>query len=149
MLNGNTPCIICKSLTICFTYYLQEVNIEFEAYSISDNDYGGIKKLLQQVQSFQNPRPVFCSLLKGSLLFQGEWLFVPLLFAPPLVTVFKFAMSWNAFLFMCSLPEILVSFQTLWTKKNIFYFLREEEFGLQFSGDAVHCGREGRAMVFM
>lgn len=34
--------------------YLQEVNIEFEAYSISDNDYGGIKKLLQQVWSFQN-----------------------------------------------------------------------------------------------
>ncbi|XP_031244483.1 BRCA2 and CDKN1A-interacting protein [Mastomys coucha] len=27
----------------------EEVNIEFEAYSISDNDYGGIKKLLQQL----------------------------------------------------------------------------------------------------
>ncbi|ELR51219.1 BRCA2 and CDKN1A-interacting protein, partial [Bos mutus] len=27
----------------------QEVNIEFEAYSISDNDYDGIKKLLQQL----------------------------------------------------------------------------------------------------
>lgn len=30
---------------------LQEVNIEFEAYAISDNDYDGIKKLLQQVLS--------------------------------------------------------------------------------------------------
>uniref|UniRef100_A0A8C6D0F0 BRCA2 and CDKN1A-interacting protein n=1 Tax=Moschus moschiferus TaxID=68415 RepID=A0A8C6D0F0_MOSMO len=28
---------------------LEEVNIEFEAYSISDNDYDGIKKLLQQL----------------------------------------------------------------------------------------------------
>ena len=27
----------------------EEVNIEFEAYSISDNDYDGIKKLLQQL----------------------------------------------------------------------------------------------------
>lgn len=27
----------------------QEVNIEFEAHSISDNDYNGIRKLLQQV----------------------------------------------------------------------------------------------------
>ncbi|ELK11833.1 BRCA2 and CDKN1A-interacting protein [Pteropus alecto] len=26
----------------------EEVNVEFEAYSISDNDYDGIKKLLQQ-----------------------------------------------------------------------------------------------------
>ncbi|XP_016065993.1 PREDICTED: BRCA2 and CDKN1A-interacting protein, partial [Miniopterus natalensis] len=29
--------------------YLQEVNVEFEAYAISDNDYDGIKKLLQQL----------------------------------------------------------------------------------------------------
>ena len=35
-----------------FVCHLQEVNIEFEAYSISDNDYDGIKKLLQQVLSF-------------------------------------------------------------------------------------------------
>lgn len=35
-----------------FVCHLQEVNIEFEAYSISDNDYDGIKKLLQQVWSF-------------------------------------------------------------------------------------------------
>lgn len=35
-----------------FVCYLQEVNIEFEAFSISDNDYDGIKKLLQQVLSF-------------------------------------------------------------------------------------------------
>lgn len=48
--NGNAACIISKPVMI----YLQEVNIEFEAYSISDNDYGGIKKLLQQVWSFQN-----------------------------------------------------------------------------------------------
>ena len=27
-----------------FVCHLQEVNIEFEAYSISDNDYDGIKK---------------------------------------------------------------------------------------------------------
>lgn len=45
-----SACIISKPVMI----YLQEVNIEFEAYSISDNDYGGIKKLLQQVWSFQN-----------------------------------------------------------------------------------------------
>uniref|UniRef100_A0A3Q1MNG4 BRCA2 and CDKN1A-interacting protein n=2 Tax=Bos TaxID=9903 RepID=A0A3Q1MNG4_BOVIN len=32
-----------------FVCHLQEVNIEFEAYSISDNDYDGIKKLLQQL----------------------------------------------------------------------------------------------------
>lgn len=32
----------------CFS---QEVNIEFEAHSISDNDCNGIKKLLQQVRS--------------------------------------------------------------------------------------------------
>uniref|UniRef100_A0A8D1DDB3 BRCA2 and CDKN1A-interacting protein n=1 Tax=Sus scrofa TaxID=9823 RepID=A0A8D1DDB3_PIG len=31
------------------TEVLAEVNIEFEAYSISDNDYDGIKKLLQQL----------------------------------------------------------------------------------------------------
>lgn len=37
---------------ICFVCYLQEVNIDFEAYSISDNDYDGIKKLLQQVLLF-------------------------------------------------------------------------------------------------
>lgn len=36
---------MCDNL--CFTP--QEVNIEFEAHSISDNDYNGIKKLLQQV----------------------------------------------------------------------------------------------------
>lgn len=35
----------------CFVC-LQEVNVEFEAYSISHNDYDGIKKLLQQVVSF-------------------------------------------------------------------------------------------------
>ncbi|MBZ3888947.1 BRCA2 and CDKN1A-interacting protein [Sciurus carolinensis] len=27
----------------------EEVNVEFEAYSISDNDHAGIKKLLQQL----------------------------------------------------------------------------------------------------
>ncbi|XP_010713152.1 BRCA2 and CDKN1A-interacting protein-like [Meleagris gallopavo] len=27
----------------------EEVNVEFEAHSISDNDYNGIKKLLQQL----------------------------------------------------------------------------------------------------
>lgn len=32
-------------------HHLQEVNVEFEAYSISDKDYDGIKKLLQQVWS--------------------------------------------------------------------------------------------------
>jgi hypothetical protein len=37
-------------MTYC-VYSSQEVNIEFEAYSISDNDYDGIKKLLQQVLS--------------------------------------------------------------------------------------------------
>lgn len=37
---------------ICFVCYLQEVNVDFEAYSISDNDYDGIKKLLQQVLLF-------------------------------------------------------------------------------------------------
>lgn len=35
-----------------FVSYLQEVNIEFEAYSISNKDYDGIRKLLQQVLSF-------------------------------------------------------------------------------------------------
>lgn len=35
-----------------FVCYLQEVNVEFEAYSISDKDHDGIKKLLQQVWSF-------------------------------------------------------------------------------------------------
>lgn len=36
-------------MVILFVCYLQEVNVEFEAYSISDNDYDGIKRLLQQV----------------------------------------------------------------------------------------------------
>lgn len=30
-------------------FHLQEVVVDFEAHTISDNDYNGIKKLLQQV----------------------------------------------------------------------------------------------------
>lgn len=51
--------------------YLQEVNIEFEAYSISDNDYGGIKKLLQQVWSFQNPHACLLFFAEGIFPFLG------------------------------------------------------------------------------
>ena len=49
-----------------FVCHLQEVNIEFEAYSISDNDYDGIKKLLQQVWSF-----IPCTWVCSSKKFQA------------------------------------------------------------------------------
>lgn len=42
-------CLRESCVVILFVCYLQEVNVEFEAYSISDNDYDGIKRLLQQV----------------------------------------------------------------------------------------------------
>ncbi|EDL17779.1 BRCA2 and CDKN1A interacting protein, isoform CRA_e [Mus musculus] len=78
----------------------EEVNIEFEAYSISDNDYGGIKKLLQQVQSFQNFPVCLLHLAGGISPFPGEWLLVPFLLVPLLVTVLKFAVPWSVFLCM-------------------------------------------------
>lgn len=33
---------------LCFVY-VQEVVVDFEAHTISDNDFNGIRKLLQQV----------------------------------------------------------------------------------------------------
>jgi hypothetical protein len=94
-----TPSVNLPVLT-CFACYLQEVNIEFEAYSISDNDYGGIKKLLQQVQSFQNFPVCLLHLAGGISPFPGEWLLVPFLLVPLLVTVLKFAVPWSVFLCM-------------------------------------------------
>lgn len=41
-----TSLVLCDDQFVCD---LQEVNVEFEAFSISDSDYDGIKRLLQQV----------------------------------------------------------------------------------------------------